>query len=79
MWTSRTQLLLGENNSSILEKKHVMIVGVGGVGAYAAEMICRAGIGNITIIDADTIKESNINRQLPALHKKSNRINGTPP
>nr|MBP8781868.1 ThiF family adenylyltransferase [Paludibacteraceae bacterium] len=68
MWTSRTQLLLGENNSSILEKKHVMIVGVGGVGAYAAEMICRAGIGNITIIDADTIKESNINRQLPALH-----------
>ncbi len=68
MWTSRTQLLLGEKNSSILEKKHVMIVGVGGVGAYAAEMICRAGIGNITIIDADTIKESNINRQLPALH-----------
>ena len=68
MWTSRTKLLLGENNSSILEKKHVMIVGVGGVGAYAAEMICRAGIGNITITHAETIKESNINRQLPALH-----------
>lgn len=47
---------------------HVLIVGLGGVGAYAAEQICRAGIGHLTIVDADTVNESNINRQLPALH-----------
>ena len=43
-------------------------MGLGGVGAYAAEQICRAGIGHMTIVDADTVNESNINRQLPALH-----------
>ena len=47
---------------------HVLVVGLGGVGAYAAEQICRAGIGKMTIVDADTVNESNINRQLPALH-----------
>lgn len=67
-WQSRTALLLGEDTPSLLHNKHVLIVGVGGVGAYAAEMICRAGIGNITIIDGDTVNESNINRQLVALH-----------
>lgn len=47
---------------------HVLLVGLGGVGAYAAELICRAGIGKMTIVDADTVNESNLNRQLPALH-----------
>lgn len=47
---------------------HVLVVGLGGVGAYAAEQIARAGVGKMTIIDADTVNESNLNRQLPALH-----------
>ena len=51
-----------------LAHSHVLVVGLGGVGAYAAEQICRAGIGHMTIVDADTVNESNINRQLPALH-----------
>lgn len=51
-----------------LRQAHVLVVGVGGVGAYAAEMICRAGVGQMTIVDADTVQSTNINRQLPALH-----------
>ena len=50
-----------------LENAHVLVVGLGGVGAYAAEMICRAGVGQMTIVDADTVQPTNINRQLPAL------------
>ena len=46
----------------------MLVVGLGGVGAYAAEMICRAGVGRMTIVDADTVQPSNINRQLPATH-----------
>lgn len=66
-WLERTELLLGKEKLSILQDSHVLIVGTGGVGAYAAEMLCRAGIGRITIADADTVSESNINRQLVAL------------
>lgn len=51
-----------------LQAAHVLIVGVGGVGAYAAEMLCRAGVGEMTIVDADTVQPTNINRQLPATH-----------
>jgi len=51
-----------------MEKSHVMIAGMGGVGAMAAEMICRCGVGKITLINADTIQPSNLNRQLPATH-----------
>lgn len=65
---SRTQLLLGKERMRYLSRCHVLVVGLGGVGAYAAELICRAGIGKMTIVDADTVAESNINRQLPALH-----------
>jgi len=50
-----------------LASAHVLVVGLGGVGAYAAEMLCRAGVGALTIVDGDVIEESNINRQLPAL------------
>lgn len=67
-WKERTMLLLGEKTLENLSHKHVLVVGVGGVGAFAAEMIVRAGVGNITLVDADTVNESNINRQLVALH-----------
>ena len=67
-WNTRTELLLGADRMEYLSKAHVLVVGLGGVGAYAAEQICRAGIGHMTIVDADTVNESNLNRQLPALH-----------
>lgn len=67
-WLERTQLLLGSEKCEILRNARVLVVGVGGVGAYAAEMIARAGVGHMTVADADTVSESNINRQLIALH-----------
>ena len=67
-WQQRTGLLLGEEKIERLRKAHVLVVGLGGVGAYAAEMLCRAGVGQMTIVDADTVQPTNINRQLPALH-----------
>ena len=67
-WKQRTRLLLGEEKMQRMADAHVLVVGLGGVGAYAAEMICRAGVGRMTIVDADTVQPSNINRQLPALH-----------
>lgn len=67
-WQQRTALLLGDEKMERLRKSHVLVVGLGGVGAYAAEMICRAGVGRMTIVDADTVQPTNINRQLPALH-----------
>ena len=51
-----------------IRNSHILVVGLGGVGAYAAEMICRAGVGRMTIVDADTVQPTNLNRQLPALH-----------
>ena len=67
-WKQRTRLLLGEEKSERLRQAHVLVVGVGGVGSYAAEMLCRAGVGRLTLVDADTVQPTNINRQLPALH-----------
>ncbi len=67
-WQQRTGLLLGEEKMERLRKAHVLVVGLGGVGAYAAEMLCRTGVGQMTIVDADTVQPTNINRQLPALH-----------
>ena len=66
-WKQRTRLLLGEEKSERLRQAHVLVVGVGGVGAYAAEMLCRAGVGRLTLGDADTVQPTNIHRQLPAL------------
>lgn len=66
-WKERTELLLGKPAVDFLSQKHILVVGVGGVGAYAAEMVVRAGIGEITIVDADNVNESNLNRQLIAL------------
>lgn len=67
-WQQRTQLLLGEEKMLRLATARVLVVGVGGVGAYAAEMLCRAGVGQLTLVDADTVQPTNINRQLPATH-----------
>lgn len=67
-WQERTVLLIGEKQLEFLKKQHVLVVGLGGVGAYAAENLCRAGIGELTIVDADTVELTNINRQLLALH-----------
>lgn len=67
-WKQRTELLLGEEKMQRLAAAHVLVVGLGGVGAYAAEMLCRAGVGRMTLVDADIVQPSNINRQLPALH-----------
>lgn len=66
-WLSRTELLVGKEKLKKLKSSSVLIVGLGGVGSYAAEMICRAGIGSLTIVDGDTIHTSNRNRQLLAL------------
>lgn len=67
-WKQRTELLLGEDKMARLQAAHVLVVGLGGVGAYTAEMICRAGVGRMTIVDADTVQITNLNRQLPAMH-----------
>lgn len=64
---TRTELLLGVENLERLRKAHVLVVGLGGVGGYAAEMLCRAGVGRMTIVDGDNVSVSNINRQIIAL------------
>lgn len=66
-YNQRTALLLGEDAINMLTEKHVMAVGVGGVGSYAVEMLARSGVGTLTIIDGDVVAPSNLNRQLPAL------------
>lgn len=67
-WTERTELLVGPEGLGRLRAAAVAVVGCGGVGAAAAEMLARASVGHIALIDSDCISESNINRQLPALH-----------
>jgi len=66
-WLSRTELLLGKEKIKKLKSAKVLIVGLGGVGSYAAEMICRAGVGSMTIVDGDKVHASNRNRQLLAI------------
>ena len=66
-WLSRTEILIGKKALQILAQSHVMVVGLGGVGSFAAEFIARSGIGQITIIDGDRVDATNRNRQLPAL------------
>lgn len=73
-WTDRTELLLGKDKMQRLRNAHILVVGVGGVGAYAAEMLCRAGVGELTIIDADAVSITNINRQLLATHSVMGRL-----
>lgn len=66
-WKARTRLLIGEEALEKLAKSHVLVAGLGGVGAYVAEQLVRAGIGKLTIVDGDTLHLTNRNRQLPAL------------
>jgi tRNA A37 threonylcarbamoyladenosine dehydratase len=67
-WLERTELLIKEEGLEKLTKANVLVVGLGGVGSFAAEFLARAGVGNMTIVDGDTVDITNINRQLPALH-----------
>jgi len=66
-------MLIGAEGLKRLKASRVLVVGLGGVGAYAAEMICRAGVGSMTIVDGDTIHPSNRNRQLLALESTKGR------
>jgi tRNA A37 threonylcarbamoyladenosine dehydratase len=66
-WQERTELLIGKENVEKLKRSHVLVVGLGGVGAYAAENLCRAGIGEMTIVDGDHLNPTNKNRQLAAV------------
>ena len=66
-WLSRTELLIGQEKLQKLVNSHVLVVGMGGVGSFPAEFICRSGIGAMTIVDGDVVDPSNRNRQLPAL------------
>ena len=67
-WLERTELLIKEEGLEKLINASVLVVGLGGVGSFAAEFLARAGVGNMTIVDGDTVDITNINRQLPALH-----------
>ena len=73
-WMSRSQLLLGDEKIETLLTKNVLIVGLGGVGGICAEMIARAGVAKMTIVDADTVDLSNANRQIPALHSTAGKL-----
>ena len=67
-WTERAELLFKKEGLEKLRNSNILIVGVGGVGSFAAEFIARAGVGKMTIVDGDVVDITNINRQLPALH-----------
>lgn len=66
-WLSRSELLVGKEGIDRLQNAHVLVVGLGGVGSFAAEYICRSGVGEMTIVDGDVVDPTNRNRQLPAL------------
>ncbi len=65
---SRNELIWGKENQALLKTKHVIVFGLGAVGGYACEMLARCGVGKLTIIDFDEVDESNLNRQIIALH-----------
>lgn len=67
-WQERAELLFKTEGLNNLKNANVLVVGLGGVGSFAAEFLARAGVGNMTIVDGDTVDITNINRQLPALH-----------
>ena len=66
-WLQRGELLLGEEKQARLAAARLLVVGLGGVGSWAAEMLCRAGVGALTLVDADVVDVTNVNRQMPAL------------
>ncbi|HEX9980279.1 MAG TPA: tRNA threonylcarbamoyladenosine dehydratase [Flavobacterium sp.] len=67
-WTERAALLFKEEGLEKLRKANILVIGLGGVGSFAAEFVARAGVGRMTIVDGDVVDITNINRQLPALH-----------
>ncbi|MDO4763356.1 MAG: tRNA threonylcarbamoyladenosine dehydratase [Flavobacteriaceae bacterium] len=67
-WLQRTELLIKQEGLEKLKNARILVVGLGGVGSFATEFLARAGVGNLTIVDGDTVDITNINRQLPALH-----------
>ena len=67
-WTERAELLFKAEGLQKLQNANVLVVGLGGVGSFAAEFLARAGVWNLTIVDGDVVDITNINRQLPALH-----------
>ncbi|MCS6833099.1 MAG: tRNA threonylcarbamoyladenosine dehydratase [Flammeovirgaceae bacterium] len=73
-WMKRTELLLGSEKIDLLQKAHVLVVGLGGIGGAAAEMIARAGVGKMTLVDGDVVEASNRNRQLCALQSTDNQL-----
>lgn len=66
-WNDRTRLLLGESAAARLAAARVFIAGIGGVGGYAAEMLARSGVGHLTLVDADCVSVTNLNRQIIAV------------
>lgn len=71
---SRTALLFGDEAIEIFQKTRVAVMGLGGVGSYAAEALARSGIGSLLLVDFDTVSLTNINRQLPALHSTIDKL-----
>ena len=67
-WQERAELLFKPEGLQNLKNANVLVVGLGGVGSFAAEFLARAGVGSLTIIDGDVVDITNVNRQLPALH-----------
>jgi tRNA A37 threonylcarbamoyladenosine dehydratase len=67
-WTERAELLFKAEGLNKLQNATVLVVGLGGVGSFAAEFLARAGVGTMTIVDGDVVDITNINRQLPALN-----------
>jgi tRNA A37 threonylcarbamoyladenosine dehydratase len=67
-WQERSLLLFGKEKLERLARTHVLVAGLGGVGSMAAEMICRSGVGKMTIIDGDSVQPGNLNRQIQATH-----------
>lgn len=74
MWRKRTEILIGAENTKKLEKCSVAIIGIGGVGGYVCQMLARAGVGNLTIVDFDTVDVTNINRQIIATTKTVGKL-----
>jgi len=76
-WTERAELLFKKEGLDNLKNANVLVVGLGGVGSFAAEFLARAGVGTMTIVDGDVVDITNINRQLPALHSTVGQLKVT--
>ena len=73
-WLQRTELLLGNEALERMRNLNILVIGLGGVGSFAAEFLTRAGVGHMTIVDGDTVDLTNTNRQLPAMHSTVGKL-----